>query len=273
MSWHVLVNGEAASAISVSDRGLLYGDGLFETLLVDHGHIVLWSRHLARLDDGCRRLGLPVQDSQVLEQEVRAVAEGRPRCLVRLSLTRGEGLRGYAPTQGGGTRIVTAQPAPEMEASSYRDGVTLRWCALRLARQPQLAGIKHLNRLEQVLARAEWDDPAVADGLLMDSAGALISATATNVVLVREGRLLTPRLRQAGVAGTCRAWIMQATSCIERRLRPPDVDCADEVFLANSVRGILPVARIGSRRYHPGPVTRDLMRAMHEAEPALQPPP
>jgi 4-amino-4-deoxychorismate lyase len=273
MSWHVLVNGESASAVSVSDRGLLYGDGLFETLLVDGGHIALWDQHLARFGEGCRRLALPQQDAANLLQEVSTVAAGRSRCVVRVTLTRGEGGRGYAPAAAAATRIVAAFPAPEVPASAYRDGVDLRWCEMRLARQPRLAGIKHLNRLEQVLARAEWQDTALADGLLLDSSGALTCATAANVFLLREGRLLTPRLHQAGVAGTCRAWIMQATSCIERRLGVADVEQADEVFIANSIRGILPVARIESRRYHPGPATRRLMHALHQAEPTLQPAP
>ncbi len=269
----MLVNGESASAVSVSDRGLLYGDGLFETLLVDRGHVALWAQHLARFNDGCRRLGLPLQDDQTLVREVAEVAHARPRCVVRLSLTRGEGGRGYGPSQGPATRIVAAFPAPEVPASTYLRGATLRWCTLRLARQPRLAGIKHLNRLEQVMARAEWSDPDFDEGLLVDSRGALTCATAANVFLVRNGRLLTPRLDQAGVAGTCRAWIMQATACIERRLGVGDVETADEVFICNSVRGILPVAEIGSRRYHRGAVTRGLMADLHRDEPSLQPQP
>jgi 4-amino-4-deoxychorismate lyase len=273
MSWHVLVNGEPASAVPVSDRGLLYGDGVFETVLVARGHPVLWREHLARLAEGCRRLGLESSDPGVLAEELAAVSSGRDRCVVRLTLTRGEGARGYRPEATRNTRIVAAYPAPEVAETAYLEGIAVRCCSTRLARQPRLAGIKHLNRLEQVLARAEWSDPHIAEGLMCDAGGLLIGATAANLFLVGAERVQTPRLDQAGVAGTCRAWIMQATDCIERELTLTDLERASEVFLASSVRGILPVVRIDDRGYHPGPVTRALMNALHRHEPMLQPAP
>lgn len=215
MTWHVLVNGENASTVAVSDRGLLYGDGLFETVLVDHGRAVLWPFHLARLELGCERLALPMPEVDLLAQELARVASGRLRCVVRISLTRGEGERGYRPVASTPTRIVAVFPAPRQDPRLLRPGVRVRWCETRLGRQPRLAGLKHLNRLEQVLARAEWDDEDIFEGLMSDSDGAVIGATAANLFIVRRGQLLTPALDQAGVAGTCRAWILRGSPCNE----------------------------------------------------------
>lgn len=256
----VLVDGRAATNIDALDRGLAYGDGLFETVLVVGGQAPLWPRHLARLAEGCARLALPSPDAVALEQEIARAAAGLARAVVRITLTRGCGPRGYAPPRDvAPTRLVAAFAAPPPPADWYRRGIRVRFCELRLAEQPRLAGLKHLNRLEQVLARAEWDDPAIAEGLLRDAGERVISATAANLFVVIDGALATPALTRCGVAGVARAELLSRhPDCQVRDLSMNDVMNADELFLTSSVRGIVPVTALADRRWPVGAVARAL---------------
>ncbi len=203
-----LVNGIAADRIDVLDRGFMYGDGVFETCLFVKGHAPLWSRHVTRLTDACARLQLPLPDIDELGREGTHVSAGLVRAVVRITLTRGVGERGYAPPRMlQPNRIVSAFPAPSIACDWYRRGIRVRFCATSLAAQPLLAGIKHLNRLEQVLARAEWDDERIGEGLMLDMSGNVIGATAANVFAVIDGRLVTPVVDRCGIAGVMRAEI------------------------------------------------------------------
>jgi 4-amino-4-deoxychorismate lyase len=178
--------------------------------------------------------------------------------VLRITLTRGVGERGYAmPAAPRITRIVAAFPMPVPDAAPYRDGVRLHLCETRLAGQPRLAGIKHLNRLEQVLARDEWNDPAIAEGLLCDAHGNAISATAANLFAVIDGAPVTPALEHCGVAGVLRAELLEVLPRVEVRDLPlAECLAASELFLSSSVRGILPVQAVGDRVFVPGPVAR-----------------
>lgn len=259
MSARVLVDGVADASVAALDRGLLYGDGLFETVLFVDGHAPLWARHMTRLTDGCARLALPMPDPALLAAEAARVIEARGRSVLRITLTRGIGARGYAPsapTQP--TRIVAAFAAPYVAAHWSAGGIRVRFCDMRLALQPRLAGIKHLNRLEQVLARAEWNDPAIAEGLMLDTEGRVIAATAANLFAVTDGRLRTPRLDRCGVAGVARAEVMARVPTAETDLDRAALERASEIFLTSAVRGVLPVTMLADRALAVGPVTRAL---------------
>lgn len=246
----MLVNGIPAEQIAATDRGLHYGDGLFETIAVRDGRLLLWRRHWRRLVEGCVRLSLPVPNERDMLAEARAVCAGRARAVVKLLVTRGSGDRGYRlPTVVESNRVVMVAPWPAYPISHAEDGVVVRVCSMRLGRNPRLAGIKHLNRLEQVMARAEWDDPAVVEGLLLDDADHVIEATAANVFLVHGNVLVTPSLRQCGVAGVVRDALLEWAPRfgLVAKVGPvtlADVWKADEVFLTNSVIGVWPVRRV-----------------------------
>lgn len=253
-----LVDGAPIDTVSADDRGLAYGDGLFETIRFVAGVAPLWARHMQRLADGCERLRLPPPDPGLLLRESMQVCEGMLHAVVRITLTRGIGERGYAmPARPRCTRIVASFPVPSMAAAAYADGIRLHPCETRLAEQPMLAGLKHLNRLEQVLARAEWSDPAIAEGLLCDGHGRVISAVSANVFAVIDGVPVTPSLERCGVAGVARAEVLAALPRSGVRDMPLD-EClrASELFLTSSVRGILPVQAMGDNVYGPGPVAR-----------------
>jgi 4-amino-4-deoxychorismate lyase len=262
----MLVNGQSQDSVSALDRGLSYGDGLFETIRMMRAHAPLWERHMQRLATGCARLRIQAPDSRQLWQEALQVSAALPDAVVRITVTRGMGERGYAPPGSSKTtRIVAAFPMPVIPALIYRDGICTRLCATTLADQPLLAGIKHLNRLEQVLARAEWNDPSIAEGLVCDTHGHVISATAANLFAVIDGVAVTPSLERCGIAGVGRAAIIEALpGCQIRDL--PLTEClrASELFLSSSVRGILPVQAVGDTVYAPGPVTRAMQRYWRE---------
>jgi len=263
-----LINGRASEAIPIIDRGLLYGDGLFETVRLHRGIPVLWSGHMQRLMEGCRRLELPPPDPDQLHTEVRQVSEGAVRAVAKIIITRGSGSRGYRPmTDPTITRVVMGLAWPELPVDADINGVTARWCDTPLARQPRLAGLKHLNRLEQILARAEWKDD-YTEGLMCDSEGLVIEGTMSNLFLVHRGTLITPDLSQCGVAGVMRAAVLELArqGGIPHTVRPvtkPMVEEADSLFLTNSLIGIWPIFRLETRHYEvAGKITQTLQTAL-----------
>lgn len=272
MNARVLVDGVATGLVAVHDRGCAYGDGVFETLLVADGKMPWWDAHLARLQRGCKRLRIEAPDANLLQAEAQALAAGEARAVLKLVVTRGAAGRGYAvPSVAAPTRILSLHPAPEASPDAHERGIRLHSCHTRLAIQPQLAGIKHLNRLEQVLARSEWDDPGIAEGLMQDMEDRVVCATAANLFVARRGRWLTPDLARCGVEGICRAWVIANFAVEVGELTLDGLLDGDELFLASSVRGILPVARLGGRRWDVGPMTRIVQQALWEQVPALDP--
>lgn len=262
------IDASADAVIDPGSRALHYGDGLFETLCVRDGIIEFLDRHMQRLKAGCDRLQLAFTDWSGLATELRQCAVERPDAVVKIILSRGAGARGYRYTvEQGVTRLVSTGPLPVFPRTFVSKGVAVRLCDLRLSPQPRLAGIKHLNRLEQVLARAEWAEE-YPEGLLLDYNGQLIEGTMSNLFLVRAGRLYTPRLDNCGVAGVMRSVVLDLVGeqGIEREvgvLSPADLQDAEEVFLCNSLIGIWPVTAVaGQFTGRAGAVTQALQRAL-----------
>lgn len=261
----IWVDGRAAGAVPATDRGLAFGDGVFETIGVRDGVPEHLDRHLARLAEGTTRLGIRPVPADLLQEEALAISAGSPRAVLKIIVTRGSGGRGYAPGTGQRSRrILVLGPWRGRPESEYELGAAVRWCETRVALNPTLAGIKHLNRLEQVLARLEWDDADIAEGLVRDTEGRVVEATAANLFLVEQERLVTPDLSQCGVAGIMRELVMESArrdglQVLCETVRPDRVMSADELFLTNSLIGVLPVGRLDRQSFPVGPVTRKLM--------------
>jgi 4-amino-4-deoxychorismate lyase len=251
----------------IEGRGLAYGDGVFETMRAVDGAIPWWPRHRERLLRGAARLGLQAPPLAVVERELQDLLGTHAQAVIKLIHGRGHGGRGYAAPPG--EPPVWALLASALPPAPRPGGLVLRWCATRLALQPRLAGIKHCNRLEQVLARAEWDDPGIDEGLMLDTEGAVVSATAANLFVYREGRWWTPPVDRCGIAGVCRGWALDALGADERRLARDDVLDADAVVLCNAVRGILPVARLGDRDRAPHPAVAEARSRLADAHPGF----
>lgn len=246
-----LVNGQAGARPSALDRGLAYGDGVFRTLRVEAGVPLWWHDHLRKLAADSRRLGLDCPPPETWEDDLARLALAGGGVL-RLTLTRGEGPRGYGPPPDPETtRVVTFWPG---EPPPPAAGITVRVCGLRLGHQPALAGVKHLNRLENVLARAEWRDPAIQEGILLDQDGHLVSGVTSNLFLWQGGCLRTPRLERCGVAGVARARLMGAAARAGYRVEEgdlalADLEAAEELMFTNSLILLWRAARLESRTW------------------------
>ena len=241
---------QRVAAIAPDDRALAYGDGLFETMRVHAGTLPWWDAHWARLAHGAERLDMVLPDAARVRAEAAGLFEDGGDGVLKLLLGRGGGGRGYAPPRNGAPRWLLARhPLPPPQEPLHAI-----WCETRLAVQPLLAGLKHCNRLEQVLARAECERAGADEGLVEDTDGDVVSAIAGNLFVLRNGHWLTPPVDRCGVAGTCRAVLLAPLHAREQRLSRQEVEAADAVFLCNAVRGILPLARLGARAWdsHPG---------------------
>ena len=267
-----LVNGAAVGVISARDRGLAYGDGVFRTFPLRGKQPVLWRRQYAKLAHDCLALGIECPAHGAFERDLAQIAATHSDCIVKIIVTRGDSARGYAPpAQAACTRIVSASPLPQYLPDRAEQGVRLHFCRLRLARQPALAGIKHLNRLESVLARAEWNDPGIAEGILCDTGDNVICGTMSNVFVFRDGTLFTPDLTGCGVAGVMRDLVIElaAAHTVPLRVTAIGIDellAADEVFVVNSVIGLWPVAALTRKAWKCGPQSRRFQQWIGDAQ-------
>ncbi len=256
----ILIDGLSGSAIPADDRGFAYGDGVFRTLAIRRGHPRFWTRHYAKLAADCAALAITPPSQEALHADLHAVAAQLPDCAVRITVTRGSGGRGYAAEPMlRSRRVVAAGPWPAYPEHYRTRGVRVRYCDLRLAAQPRLAGVKHLNRLENVLARAEWHDSDIAEGLLQDAEGHVIAGTRSNLFIVEGGVLTTPDLSRCGVAGVTRDLVMAAAQqhgllCRIQTVDRQRLEAADEVFLLNSLIGVWPVAALDDHVWEQGTV-------------------
>lgn len=272
----VLVNGRPDQQVSPFDRAVHFGDGLFETIACRRGRPRFLSLHLERLQLGCARLGLDAGNLENIRTEVRALAREVDQAIVKVVLTRGAALaRGYGVTgREKATRITFRYAWPPETRTESQDGIQARTATLRLGENPALAGLKHCNRLEQVLARREWTDPGIAEALVFSSSGKLVSGTMSNVFIVEGSGLRTPRLDLCGVAGIMRRVVLrEATragiSVHEAALSAEDLQKADEVFLTNARIGIWPLRALDGRVMRPGALTRRLQELL---QPLLEEP-
>jgi 4-amino-4-deoxychorismate lyase len=261
----IRVNGTPAGNVSALDRGLQFGDGLFETIACLNGRPRFLPLHLERLEFGCERLNIAV-NTEAIHAEVVAMAAAAQRAVIKLLVTAGEATkRGYARSgQETATCITIRYDWPDEAAARLHDGLMIRTLTLRLGENPRLAGLKHCNRLEQVLARAELAAfDGCTEGLLFGNSGNLVSGTMSNVFLVREGSLLTPRIDRSGVAGVMRRVVLREARQVgvparECELYAADVESAEEVFLTSALAGIQQVSRVDGRELRLGPVTQHL---------------
>ena len=256
-----LINGVIGDTICVTDRGLSYGDGVFRTLTMRGAQPVLWRRQYAKLAADCKALRLPCPAAILLERDMAEISTHEPDCVIKIIITRGSGPRGYAiPGTVSAQRIVASAPLPDYPRNYYEVGVQARICDTRLALQPMLAGIKHLNRLEHVLARSEWSDAGIAEGLMLDASNNMICGTMSNLFAVKANELMTPDLAQCGVAGVMRDLTLELARTHGIRadishLSKSDVLGADELFVLNSVIGVWQIVALEGRTWRKGLMT------------------
>jgi 4-amino-4-deoxychorismate lyase len=251
----LFVNGSPSDQIPISDRGLHYGDGLFETIAVIDTNPLAWQRHMARLERGEKVLGFPQSDKEQLHAEASKLCSEIQSGVLKIILTRGSGGRGYRPPEHSQPRrILSLHDWPDYPDHWYSQGIRVRLCETRWGRNSRLAGLKHLNRLDQVLARQEWGAPEIAEGLMLDEEGVVISATQSNLFALADGVLLTPDLSHSGIAGVMREMVIEAAGQLGIAVSITSINLAElkqaeSLFLTNSIMGVCPVNELDGQSF------------------------
>ncbi|CAH9049569.1 Aminodeoxychorismate lyase [Pseudoalteromonas holothuriae] len=268
----IIVNGQQKSEISVKDRGLLYGDGIFETIKVKGAMPKLWHMHLDRLVHSCNALKIAVPNLKHLQNDVdQVIKETGPNLVLKIIVTRGIGNRGYIYTGNEQpTVIVMSSPEYVTNERDYLNGVKAIFCETRLSHNTNLAGLKHLNRLEQVIARAEWQDPQIREGVLLDNDELVIEGTMSNLFIEKDGVLYTPKLDKSGVSGVVRRKVIEtqeaakAPVCI-KNITKNELLCADSIAISNSLMGVIPLSQIGDKVFSISPLIKEIVsRNLHD---------
>jgi 4-amino-4-deoxychorismate lyase len=261
------IDGAPVDVLPANDRGLQYGDGVFETILVRGGQPRFLEAHLARLALGCTRLAISFGAQRELRSEIaEACTQAPSQAILKIIVTRGSALRrGYAPDGSEVPRrmlsLWEAAPLPE----SMRDGVSMVVASARLGDNPTLAGVKHLSRIENVVAVEQARAAGAFDALMTGADGRLVSGAMTNLFVLRGGVLQTPPLDRAGVAGVMRGIVLRECASLdiafaEHHLMPADLHSADEAFITNVRIGVVPVRRVGEHLIHMNQVTQRIAR-------------
>lgn len=274
----VTINGIIGNTVSVNDRGLNYGDGLFETLVVRRAvgaaepRAEFYELHLNRLRNGCELLDINFNED-IVKHEITELLRLRRNVdsILKIVITRGESSRGYSYDKNiAATRIISLSNIVSDHRRQRHTGIKTRICDTRVSINPALAGLKHLNRLENVIARAEWSDSTIAEGILLDTEGRLIEGTMSNIFLIENDKIYTADLKRCGVAGIIRKVIIDDIAkefelpVLVTDIFPEMIETADEIFICNSLIGIWPVSAVGSIRKIIGPITRQLQKCLND---------
>ena len=261
-----LINGKFKNTISVLDRGLAYGDGFFETMLWDSNGkdkeeigVEFWNRHLKRIIKGCKLMKINIPGEQeILNQRnkilFKSKANGIESGLLKLIITRGVGGRGYKFEKNMIANLIFLSfEKPQLELKNYESGVRVRLCKTKLSINKNLSGLKHLNRLDSVLARSEWEDDSF-EGIFVDSEKNIIEGTMTNIFFIKKNVLITPTISDSGISGVMRQVVIDEgkrffDEVIEKKIKLIELQDFDQMFLTNSVLKIMPVKLFNEHKF------------------------
>lgn len=264
-----IINGSFNHPISPLDRGFAYGDGVFRTMVVRGGSPECWPQHYQKLVADCAAIKIVCPSAELLISDLQQlfseaeVAENSI-AVVKIIITRGEGERGYSPPAiTNPLRVLIKTDAPTYPSRYFNEGVDLHVCKTALAAQPLLAGVKHLNRLENVLARLEWTDPNIADGIMLNSDQHVVECTSANIFIRNGNSLITPSLNQCGIAGVTRQRITDLAHLIGLTVKVESFDldrllAADTVLITNSLYGAFQVKRVQQKTWAPTALAADI---------------
>ena len=244
------VNGEKIDQVSILDRGLAYGDGLFTTAKITNGFVQMLDQHIERLNSGCLRLRIQGFDSLMLKAELIDIASFFDVAVLKIIVTSGEGGRGYS--RNGISKpniIIKTSDYPKKYDDWKKSGISVSNASIKLGLNPLYAGIKHLNRLEQVMLRDELEQTAHDDLFVYDLNGMLVETTCANIFWLQNGKLFTPKIKNSGVAGLLRAEIIKYIPDTQIVSTDNTLINADAIFITNSVMGIVPVLQHQGKQF------------------------
>lgn len=270
-----IVNGVETDKISVKDRSLNYGDGVFETIAVHNNKLHLWKSHYARLQKGCESLGIKTPAESDLLSDITKLDVTEDNSVLKIIVSRGEGGRGYLANESiEPTVIISSNTWPDFVNDYQQQGIQTRLCKHRLIINPALAGIKHLNRLDQVIARNEWHNDQIKEGLMLDQNDCLVEGTCTNLFMKVDNQWVTSPATQCAVAGIVRDEVINTLnknnlSLVERNLSVSELNSVKEMFVCNSVWGIVPVLSCEDYQFEIGDDTRQLQMEFEQEKEAV----
>lgn len=273
MSGLLWINGTRQKTVSAFDRGLAYGDGLFATMRCTKDGVLFLDAHLARLTQSANRLGIEWQSSIELEYLITSLVQQEHKAFngdfcLKLLLSRGVGGRGYQPPEKAATtEIISLHSIPTHYRRWQSAGIALQTSHMRLALQTRLAGMKHLNRLEQVLIKAQTLDEGFDDWLVLDTQDTIIESSMANLFLIKNSQVVTPSLHLSGVAGVMREqliyWFIEAGFNVDiRPVAYTELDQFEQVLLSNSLFGVVGVNRIDQLAFSPSELTQKIIRTL-----------
>jgi len=268
---YININGISSEYLSVMDRGLHYGDGLFETIACIEGKPQFWNEHIERMRLGAKKLGIEFSAIENFQYDVLSMLQEHSvsNCVIKLMLTRGQGERGYRSSSAQKvTRIVVLSDLPQYPDDYMNQGIKVCLCHHPVSNNSRLAGIKHLNRLDNVLARNEWQNE-YQEGLMLDESSDIIEGTMSNVFAVKNNQLHTPSLSLSGVNGIIRDQVLsiaqeQGIEVYVSEIKKEELKNMDEIFVCNSIIGIWPVNSINEINYQVGPVTKKVSQLLQQ---------
>lgn len=265
-----LVNGSFNALISPLDRGFSYGDGVFRTIKAINGLPEHWPLHYQTLFADCSAIGIVCPSADVFISDFKKIFDADEfSSVVKIIVTRGESERGYNPPAiTTPTRVMIKSSMPDYPEVNFSEGVSLHLCDTRIAHQPKLAGIKHLNRLDNILARMEWHDPKLVEGVMLDMEDNVIECTAANIIARYGNTLITPQLDQCGVAGITRKKILAHANSLKfktaiERMSLKHLLSADEVIICNSLFGAWQVRALADQTWSKQTLAETLRKALH----------
>jgi len=258
-----LRNGEFVSSDIASDRSLLYGDGVFTTLVIKGGEPILLKQHIQRLCHDCQKLKIDNISHQSIKRALFSAIEGVECAIVRITVSRSSGERGYLCKQAKPVYWITVNDWPNHIVKFRKEGISIRICDQLISGNKALAGVKHCNRLEQVLARNEWNSDDYQEGLMLDNVGNVIEGTMSNLFLVKNEQLFTADLTYAGVEGIIRRLIIRIAKQLEipltiGKITLEELATAEAIFVTNSVIEIWPVKHFHNIHYMSHPMIQNV---------------
>ncbi|MGV3002578.1 aminodeoxychorismate lyase [Vibrio sp.] len=268
------VNGKQQQSVSITDRSFQYGDGCFTTILVKYGQPLLLCAHKERIDFTCQKLFMSPPEWNQVEEWIEAAINASGHQTLALSglkihVSRGSGGRGYSPSGANSIQVVVQTFAyPEHYSIWQSEGIKVGVSATRLGINPQLAGLKHNNRLEQVLIKKEIDDTEYDDNIVLDIDGNVIEMSAANLFWVSNNQLYTPELVKNGVLGIKRKQVCEYAEQKKMIMNIgsymlDDVLNADEVFITNALHGVVPIIQINNKEFNIGVITRAIQEKIN----------
>tara|TARA_B100000315_G_C14457273_1_gene532018 strand:+ start:136 stop:951 length:816 start_codon:yes stop_codon:yes gene_type:complete len=266
------VNGKLSNSIDVRDRALHYGDGVFETIAVKKSIMEFWKEHYQRLVKGCKTIKIKCPAENFLKKEINKFIKKikKEKFVLKIIISRGVGGRGYNPPRNTKpTRILGIYNWPKYPQINFKTGIKIGICETRISKQPYLSKIKHLNRLEQIIARSEWKSEKIFESIMLDSSENVIEGTMSNIFGVKKNIFYTPIIKFTGVEGVMREVILKLLEKNKKRfvikkIKLKELLKYEEIFICNSVFGILPVKQILKKKIFFGEKTKEIINLLSE---------